>query len=218
MSKSPDKVPTAGIRPEAELLLCCARTCMDAERAERMRALLRGGIDWSYLLRMARPHGLMPLLYWNLHTTCPESVPAAVLHQLQRHFNVNDLHNRSLTRELLKLLRLFETHEILAVPYKGPTLAATAYGNLSLRQFGDLDILVHERDYQRAQHLLIGQGFRITIEHEWEVELKDGCGGVAVDLHRRITQRDIPCPLSFEYLSRRLQPRALGGTMVPNLC
>src|SRR5947209_17472768 len=103
--------PAPALRPEAELLLYCARTCMDAERAERIRALLQGDIDWEYLIRMARPHGLMPLLYWNLHTTCPKSVPEAILHELRRHFNINDFRTRFLTKELFKLLQLFETHE-----------------------------------------------------------------------------------------------------------
>jgi len=36
---------------------------------------------------------------------------------------------------LLKLLDLFENHGIPAVPFKGPVLASSIYGDLSLRQF-----------------------------------------------------------------------------------
>jgi len=55
------------------------------------------------------------------------------------------LHNFFLTKELLELLTLFEAHCIPASPYKGPALAIMAYGNLALRQFSDLNILVHKR-------------------------------------------------------------------------
>jgi hypothetical protein len=57
-------------------------------------------------------------------------------------------------------VHLLESYEIPAIAYKGPTLAVSAYGNLSLRQFGDLDILVQDRAYERARQLLIKQGFR----------------------------------------------------------
>ena len=71
--------PVAGIRPEAELLICSARMCMDSERAERIGVLLQQDIDWAYLFLMARSHGMMPLLYWHLNATCPDAVPAAPL-------------------------------------------------------------------------------------------------------------------------------------------
>ena len=45
------KTPVVISRPEAELLLCCARTTMDADSAVRIRVLLRDDIEWSALLR-----------------------------------------------------------------------------------------------------------------------------------------------------------------------
>ena len=41
---------------------------------------------------------------------------------------------------------------------------------------------------------------------------------MAVDLHKRITTREFSCPLNFKYLSRRLEPIRLAGTVVPGLC
>ena len=56
---------------EIELLLCCARTCVDSKTAARVKVLLRQGVDLAYLMRIARRHGLLPLVYWNLHKVCP---------------------------------------------------------------------------------------------------------------------------------------------------
>jgi hypothetical protein len=39
-----------------------------------------------------------------------------------------------------------------------------------------------------------------------------------VDLHRRIAPREFPSPLTFEYLSKRLKPVPLAGTLVVTLC
>jgi hypothetical protein len=90
-------------------------------------------------------------LYQSLNTTCPEAVPKANLAQLRNYFHANAQRNLFLTQELLKLLTLFKTNGISAIPYKGPVLAVAVYGNLALRQFGDLDILVHKRDVLRAK-------------------------------------------------------------------
>ncbi len=69
--------------PEAELLLCCAQIGEDSERAVRIRALLHKEIDWPYLLRTARAHGMMPLLYWHLNTNYPDVVPKTAMDELQ---------------------------------------------------------------------------------------------------------------------------------------
>ena len=205
-------------RPEVDLLCHCARTQGGKQHAKQIKSLAKKDIEWSYVLRMALAHRVMPLVYRTLTFTCPDAVPKTILEQFRTHFYANAGRNLFLTKELIKLLDLLESHEIPAIAYKGPTFAVSIYGNLALRQFGDLDILVQERDYDRARHLLTSQGFRLTIEHEWESELIDESGTVAVDLHKRITTREFSCPLSFKYLSRRLQPTRIAGTVVPGLC
>lgn len=136
------KAPTAATRPEIELLLCCTRTQINTATAERIKILIQSKIDWAYLIQTATRHGVMSLLYQSLSTTCPEAVPKTNLAQLRDYFHSSAFHNLFLTKELLKLLNLFESHSIPAIPYKGPVLAVSAYGNLSLRQISDLDILV----------------------------------------------------------------------------
>jgi hypothetical protein len=60
------------------------------------------------------------------------------------------------------LLRLFEAGSIRAVAFKGPVLAGTVYGNLGLREFGDLDILVRKKDICRARDLMLSHGYRLA--------------------------------------------------------
>jgi hypothetical protein len=134
---------------------------MDSAQAAELRALLRGEIDWAYVHQIALQHRVMPLLYWNLRATCPEAVPETILNQLQRDFYAITRRNLFMVRELIGLLSMLESHGILAIPYKGPVLAASVYGNLALRQFKDLDVLVHERDAVRAKDLLLSQGYRL---------------------------------------------------------
>ncbi len=205
------------MRPEVELLLCCAAPSIDAARSERIRTLLRTDLDWASLLQTAGRHGVMPLLSRSLHTISPEDVPQTILEELRHHSRANAARTLFLTDELLKLLTLLESHGIPALPYKGPALAVSIYENLALREFSDLDILVHERDYERAQRLLSTSGYRLMKAFENESTYVDGSGRVAVDLHKRMTSREFPSPLQFEDLWERRQHTVLLGTQVPTL-
>jgi len=93
---------------EIDVLLSCARPQITPERAATVREVLQNGIDWEYLFRVARRHGLVSLLYYQLSTVCPESVPGALLNRLKTRFHANLAHNLFLTAELLKLLSLLK--------------------------------------------------------------------------------------------------------------
>ena len=155
-----DETLKKDVPPELELLLCTARTVMDQARADRIKALLGEEIDWEYLLGLAYRHGLGSLLYWQLNATCPEVIPGNYLGQLQAHFHTNTRRNLLLAGQLLKVIELLNQEGIAVVPFKGPILAESCYGHLGLREFGDLDLLVHKRDAPRAEALLLHEGFR----------------------------------------------------------
>ena len=203
---------------ETELLYSCLRTPIDSPTADRIKTLLEQNIDWTYLINTASRHGLMPLLYHNLNTTYPEAVPEAILTQLRDNFHANSLRNLSRTQELLKLLDLFHTHDIPAIPYKGPILAASVYGNIALRQFADLDILVHERDFLKVGELLLSQGYQPQVTWDWEQSFVNSNGTIEVDIHKAIIPPYFPLPLDFEHLWQRSQPLSLVGTTVASFC
>jgi hypothetical protein len=76
------------INPEAELLLCGARSRMTANMAARIEALLRESLDWEYLLRVANRHGLGPLLYRQLKPSLPNVSPQFMRNNSQNCFAV----------------------------------------------------------------------------------------------------------------------------------
>ena len=185
--------------------------------------LLQQDIDWSHLLQTALGHGTMPLLYKHLNTICPEAIPKSAMEQLKNHFHMNAGRNLFLTRELLKLLDLFEVHGIPAIPYKGPILAASVYGDVSLRQFNDLDLLIHKCDVLKVKDLLISQGYEPTFQLTRAQEkalLQSKCeysfnryeDRVHVEVHWQIVPTYFAFPLDFEYLWERLElPVSLVG-------
>jgi len=214
-------------RPEDELLLCCARTDIGSHTAERIQSLCRGPIDWVYLIGAASAHGVKPLLCSTLIKTCPGAVPKSTLDQLRRYFQAHSLKNLFLTRELIRLLDVLEKNSISAVPWKGPVLAAAAYGNVALRQFGDLDLLVCEQDALRGKDLLLSQGYRLlydksaadeaafhTLRQVYELVREDG--RVTVELHWAITSQTFYFPLDPASLWEQVGTVSLEGAPVRN--
>jgi len=202
---------------EVLLLLACARIYIDARQATRIKDWVSKDVDWASLLWMARSHQVMPLLYRALNSTCPDAVPIAILEELRERFYANAGRNLFLAKELLNILQTFNAHGISSIPYKGPVLAASVYGNLLLRQFADLDILVREQKYQTAQNLLAAEGYQLKKEFDYESTLVHETGIFAVDLHRAMTARDFACPLNFEYLSRSVHSVRIADTAIPTL-
>lgn len=150
---------TIKIRVEDELLLCCARTNVNPEIMDKILSLVQNDMNWDYLLKMASGHRLMPLLYYNLNSICPKMVPEDILNKLKDNFNANVRKNLMLTGELIKVLNLLESEGITAVPYKGPVLAASTYGNVGLREFNDLDIFIKKQDTFKIIEILLSEGY-----------------------------------------------------------
>ena len=136
---------------ENRLILACART--DPE-VERLQDLVGRGPDWQGILRKVERWGLAPLLYASLRQVAPSGqVPKPVTNQL-RHLYHRDTIYGNAKRGLLRatLLRFSEASIPVIVP-KGPALAAFVYPSPTLRPLGDIELLVHRHDLDRAAEL-----------------------------------------------------------------
>ena len=147
------------LRPESELLVWCARTIVTDELKARIRQRVQEPLDWEYVLDLARYHGVGPLLYRNLSTVCSDLVPAESLTQLRQRTQAGALLNRLLVQELVVLCEAFAAQGVPVMPIKGATLASSVYGDLTLRDFSDMDLLVPEGSIAEAQAILLAQGY-----------------------------------------------------------
>lgn len=214
---------TPQLIPEMQLLVCCARRQMGAEEAAYLQALLRAPLDWDRVVGLAGRHKMLPLLAWHLKSEMA-AIPRPVAELLQRTFLANAGQMLRLSGELLDLARLFTTERIPVVPYKGPALGAYLYGNLALRQAGDLDILVRRADVVRARELLTRRGYlprhalrpggdQFMVRSRYS-EVFDGKNGLTVELHWAFTNGDVGLALDLDALAPNLQTTVLGGGSV----
>src|SRR5574338_937397 len=138
-----------------KLLLCCAR----ATAMPRLREQAAGEVDWEYLFQLARRHSIVPLVYLQLEQCAPELVPPQFLAKLKQHYIENSARNTVLTAELSHLISTLAASGIETIAYKGPVLALIAYGDIALRRFVDLDIIVKKADVLKAREILLSEGY-----------------------------------------------------------
>jgi hypothetical protein len=225
-----DAVPSAFFRAEEQLLLACARVEASGDTVERIRTLVRNDIDWEFVIRKADEHFITPLLYRGLSSIDFESLPGTVRKLLQQRFYAHAKRSLFMTGELLRVVSLLEREGIRAVPYKGPTLAATAYNNIGLRSFIDLDILVKKKDVLRAKRLLTSCGYgayrrrtdaqealRVRSRAQKDIVLVREDGAASVELHWAVAS-SLLFPLGGEQLWERLVRVRIGQATVSCLC
>ena len=156
----------AGFSPEERLILDCLRrdAAMLANRADDPSVASLADewnaavdhIEWRRVTLAAGSHGVLPLVYRQLKAA---GIAPDDLAPMRSEFYGNALNNLHLARELARVVGLLGGQSIEVIAFKGPVLALQAWGDLALRQFNDLDLLVHPGDAARAVEVLIADGY-----------------------------------------------------------
>ena len=217
----PGRSDTASYRDEWAVLLECASATPNPQRLRE----LASRVDWSRLLVLAEEHGVighlaarLPELDENIVST--EKKAALVeLHRAQLFRTLG------IIRELFHLLELFAGKDISSLVVKGPVLAVDAYGDAAVRSYGDLDLLVRQRDIRGATEVLEAAGYEAAvplsaidagkIPGQYLFSRSDSRS--LVELHNDLTLRYFPRRLPIEELFARATRVRLDGHEVPAL-
>ena len=208
--------------PEFDFLLDCANSSR-IERAERIRNIRP--LDWRRLIDLAEHHGVIPQVYRSLSVLPDVALPNSLRQSQER----NARSTLWLTRELLRILKRLDSYGIFALPYKGAVLAEILYGNVTLRQFSDLDLLIHSSDLPRIKSAFAELGYQRGIElapREERDYLKSGYeytfdsvqGRNLVEVQWRILPRFYSVDFDVEGFFTRAVPFTLGGMTLRTLC
>ena len=183
---------------------------------------------WVGLMQLAWTHRMSSMLYHYLKKSMPEIVPPEMLDSLKAQLSYNLNGNLRKTGELIRILRELSSIGVEAIPYKGPALAVLAYGDLSLREFGDLDLLINRSDYYRSQQLLVAFGYLPEIslterEHPGFCSFTNVMAffneekSISVELHWEMSPAYLPYSPNREGLRSRLIDAYPGGQAVKTL-
>ncbi|HXS75612.1 MAG TPA: nucleotidyltransferase family protein [Terracidiphilus sp.] len=183
---------------------------------------------WDQVLEQARRHGVLPLLYLKLAEVA-ECVPASALAQARNDFERNAFHCMTNTEELLHVLAAFREADIPAMPFKGVVLAAAAYGDMTARAAGDLDLLIHYADLQHATAILKSRGYELRTktladgspeaENYFEFHFERPADGMILELRWKLelTQPRYGYDLGLDWMWASRRSVMLAGAEVPDL-
>ena len=146
------------LAPESEWVVAALRARYRPEAIELVRER-SAEVHWPLAIETARRNGVVQLIEPVIRDLYPD-VPEAVSEAFREETTEIATSNLGLTGELLRLLELLQEAGIRVLPYKGPVLAQVAYGDIGMRRFVDLDILVRRRDFQRTICVLSSDGYR----------------------------------------------------------
>ena len=146
---------------ENEVVLQCARTLLHPAEAPSLSAALAAPLDWEKLERVADDHGVSSLVIYVLEQHSAERVPGDVRQRLRQRFVRATRSNLIGNWEWRRILAALEQAGITVISFKGPALALTAYGNLALREFHDLDLMVRSEGIARVRDVLVSDGYSL---------------------------------------------------------
>lgn len=217
------------VKQEILFIILCSRRYLDHETENQAKQLIDTSLfDWDCFYKISFEFGVLPLLYGHLKNTFKVYVPDHIFKKVHHFFIINAARNMVLTNELLKILDLFKTKNILAVPFKGPVLADMVYGSDTLRAFSDLDILVQESEAVKARIILQEYGYRLIheldekyddfyvgIEHAFNMQSPDG--KVNIDLQWKLLGTYTPEPITLEKIKHKLSTQQFAGRDILHL-
>jgi len=187
-------------------------------------AAIAGRCDWNSLLDLAERHAVVPLLAAAVQWLPDELVPAAMRATIQaERARAQALLTLRMSAELLRISQAFAADGVGMLAVKGPALALQAYDDAAMRSYGDLDLLVRDRDIARATQLMLDAGYDAEIPLQaiaagkipGQYTFRRRDAGLLVELHNDRTMRYYPRKLPIEAWFARATRVRLEGREIP---
>jgi hypothetical protein len=152
--------------------------------------------DWQPFAKACEDHQVTPFVFCQLQDRGNDVPPGLSGYLRERFFEIS-ARNYRLANEVVDLTLALQEHGIPVLAYKGPVVAIIAYGDLALRQYQDIDLVIRHRDLLDAVDLLVRRGFKIApyscrpdnpkeISRSHEITLAAPDKSYFVDLHWRL--------------------------------
>jgi hypothetical protein len=175
-----------------DLLIESCRHTPDVGLLEKYTACID---DWKGFLDSAYSHGIFPLVHKSLKSiiTVPDNIK---LYLKSTNFEIAR-RNMTMMAELLKIMKLLEENGIPALAIKGPVLSQMIYGDVTQRQYADLDILVSENDLYTTTKLLLEHEYqydhpiqftknKALLRATKDITLSKSSSGIELEMHWRL--------------------------------
>jgi len=199
------------------LLLELCLFSLTGKGREAISRLAQSGINWEAFLKVVGIHRLYRVVYQTMVELDEVPIPPQICESLRKACMWRASRSLLLTTELLRILGIFEQKDIKVLPLKGPVLSKQIYGDCTIRDAGDVDVLVSPDDAEKASAILIRNGYRggdsnrsfsakqrkVFMDLLCETDYLRQDKGIMVEVHWRLFHNRYLFPLSLsEAMSR----------------
>jgi hypothetical protein len=210
--------------PEIDLLCALVRPQPDLPRAQ---AMLRGAIDFPVFVELAQVHAVRPRLIQALSALGWEGIPLAAKRELEAFRERHVLRSLYLAEQQGNIADALLAAGICFAFFKGATLAADLYGDLSWREYGDIDVIVMPHQMARAERVLEDLGYlnrqgdpvfrRAFLASQRQYTFSRADIGATVDLHWDFSAGQLPFPLRPDEAWGSLKGVRVGSRNMPTV-
>ncbi|MGD9657919.1 MAG: nucleotidyltransferase family protein [Methylocystis sp.] len=215
----------AALEPEFAFLCALVRPHPDHRRALELAG---DGLNWAHVERLSTAHGVRPHLLRALNAYPGAGEFSELTIALQRFWRGHAARNLYAAGEIGRIANCFDQRGIDFAAFKGVALAQTLYGDISWREFNDIDIIVRPAYLDAAQSALESCGYRAAqgSGREWrraflgyqrQYMFMRADSTLAVDLHWDFFPHDFAFPLKTSEIWRRLDHVSIAARMIPTL-
>lgn len=192
---------------------------------EGAREALRQGIDEANLIRLAERHSVRPRLIEGLTAVSWEGIPDESRSSLEAFRHVHLVRSLSAAQQLSQAAAALADRRIRFAAFKGATLARLLYGDLSAREYSDIDLIVPQAQFDDAEDVLASLGYRAAdgdraFRHAFlgyqrqHAFIHPGLA-LAIDLHWDFSGSHVPFPLALAESWSELEDVSIGSQLVP---
>jgi len=160
------------LNDELKFLIACCQTELRDDDINEIQTYLSYLNDEQIknIITFANQHGILPLVHKALKNLSKKSLLPVNKHidtlltEAKNLYMSISQRNMLMSAELIRIIQLLEKNNIEALAFKGPALSQMAYGDITLRQYSDLDILVDEKDLYKAGEIISSNNYIPDVE------------------------------------------------------
>ena len=223
---------TATLSDDLKFLIACCQMEPSADDITFIYSYLNAEhFTTNVLIDLAHQHGVLPLVYKTLKSlfenTSPRSLSMSkcnpqILTELKVHYMHISQRNMLMSAELIRIMKLLEDNDIEALAFKGPTLSQLAYGDITFRQYSDLDILTQKKDIYKIYSLLKSYGYerlltltpvqeKIWIKNTHDMGFMHPTKHIHIEMHWSLLDEDYPMQVNLKDFWKELQEITISG-------
>lgn len=154
---------------EFKLVLICSWLSDNIEQQDmQIKSLVTEDIDWENVLRLAVLHGTLGVFCSVMFRSGWPNVSNSIKEHFKRIRIGQAARALKHVAELRSICNEFRKEGIQLIPLKGVLLSFQLYGDSTVRNSVDIDILVKKDDFERAGKLLFDLGYQISPKYSYQ--------------------------------------------------